>query len=360
MDKQIKPTYIFGSKQRIIFDLNNKAKNFTLPAVGISIGSIRADKERLAAKYTEIHTFENSELSAYDRPTPITISLTVNIITKYVTDLWQIFAKLCSQFQPYRTYSWYVPQSDGEKIVELRNKITWDFNLATDFKETIKEDDEDRFIGKMNFDVEGWIFNNAKTCAEEILDIGTTDYFSAELEDRFGYAGRTGRYLATEFYKDKPDEKYKNPREFANAHPRIVNNFLTMYNAQNKQPIYFYLDNLRVNKNPDTFVGQALTVDGYNMKNATVLLVPKTRVSSIGKLEKKIFEFGDSKLFKNRKNEYKNKIVKGFVLPITDKSQNKITVDLDVGFSGECDIIICDNVDYDSVADSLGVESIKL
>lgn len=361
LQDQIKPAYVFGNKQRIIHDLNNKAKNFTLPVVGISINSIKADKERIAAKYNEINTFENDTYYTYDRPTPITISLTVNIITKYITDLYQIFAKLCAQFQPYRTYSWYVPQSDGEKIVELRNKITWDFNLATDFKESIKEDEEDRFTGKMNFDVEGWIFNAPKTCSNNlILDIGSSYIYSSELADRVidDYVP-SDRFLAQEYYNELPDENYKNPREYANAHPRLTRAYITMYNKTTKQPIYYLLDKSRIEKDESIFKNQAVTIDGYNFNDADVLLVPKKNIPVAG-MKKKTYDYSNSKLFRNRNNIDKEKIVSGYLLPIKERTKNVITFDLDVDFHGECDIIICDNVDYDSVADFLKIDSIKL
>lgn len=359
MQEEIKPAYVFGTKQRIIYDLNNKAKNFTLPVVAISITSIKADKERLAAKYNEINTYENDTFYTYDRPTPITISLSVNIITKYITDLYQIFARLCANFQPYRTYSWYVPQADGKKVTELRNKITWDFNLSTDFKDSTKEDDEDRFTGKMNFDIEGWIFNNAKACLSNIiLDIGTSEIYTSDLESRVEGIG-VDRYLAQEFYKERPDENYRNPREFANAHPRLVYMYLTMYNKSTKQPIYFMLDHGRIVKNPNIFKQQALTIDGYNMEKVDVLLVPKKKIA-VPDLDKITYDYADSKLFKDRKNKKKEAIVVGYKLPVTDRTKTTVTVDLDVKFTGECDIIVCDNVDYDSISDLLEIESIQL
>lgn len=359
LQEQIKPAYVFGTKQRIIYDLNNKAKNFTLPVVAISITGIKADKERLAAKYNEINTYENDTFYTYDRPTPITISLSVNIITKYITDLYQIFARLCANFQPYRTYSWYVPQADGKKVTELRNKITWDFNLGTDFKDSIKEDDEDRFTGKMNFEVEGWIFNNAKACLSNIiLDIGTSEIYTSDLESRVEGIG-VDRYLAQEFYKERPDENYGNPREFANAHPRLVYMYLTMYNKSTKQPIYFMLDHTRVVRNPNIFKQQALTIDGYNMEKVDVLLVPKKKIA-VPDLDKITYDYADSKLFKDRKNKKKEAIVVGYKLPVTDRTKTTVTVDLDVKFTGECDIIVCDNVDYDSISDLLEIESIQL
>ena len=212
----------------------------------------------------------------------------------------------------------------------------------------------------MNFDIEGWIFNNAKSCLNNIiLDIGTSDIYTKDLADRVYGDIPSDRYLAQEFYKELPDENYKNPREFANAHPRLVYTYLTMYNKATKQPIYFLLDKGRIERDESIFKQQAITIDGYNMKNVDVLLVPKKKVK-VADLEKVTYDYSNSKLFKNRLNENRPAIVTGYKLPVKDRTDTTITVDLDVKFTGECDIIVCDNVDYDSITDLYQIKTIKL
>lgn len=56
----------------------------------------------------------------------------MTIIAKYMTDLYQIFGKFMTQFQPYCVYSWLVPSNDNFSKEELRNKIEWDMNLNMD------------------------------------------------------------------------------------------------------------------------------------------------------------------------------------------------------------------------------------
>lgn len=184
------------------------------------------------------------------------------------------------------------------------------------------------------------------------------EIYTSDLESRVEGIG-VDRYLAQEFYKERPDENYRNPREFANAHPRLVYMYLTMYNKSTKQPIYFMLDHGRVVKNPNIFKQQALTIDGYNMEKVDVLLVPKKKIA-VPDLDKITYDYADSKLFKDRKNKKKEAIVVGYKLPVTDRTKTTVTVDLDVKFTGECDIIVCDNVDYDSISDLLEIESIQL
>ena len=136
----IQPTYKFATKSRTLLMLLNGAKNFTLPCVVIEVKSIKADKERLASKQTMISRFNDGLLEGYKYPTPITLTVSVNIVTKYKSDLFQIYGNLASQFQPECFISWVVPTNIGiKRIEELRNKVEWDFSLDIDSKETLKE-----------------------------------------------------------------------------------------------------------------------------------------------------------------------------------------------------------------------------
>lgn len=142
--KLLSPGYILGTKQRVMLDIINKAKNYELPVVIISLNGISFVKERQAAKNRDITTFVDLE-SSYARPTPISIKVEVTIMTKYMTDLYQIYGKLATQFQPALTYSWFVPQTIETNWVELRNKIEWDGELSLDIRTESKESDEDKF-----------------------------------------------------------------------------------------------------------------------------------------------------------------------------------------------------------------------
>ena len=91
-------------------------------------------KERLAAKHTPIQRYFNDVNEAYKRPTPITLSLSVSIVTKLITDLYQIYGKFCSQFQPYQVISWKVPKNVGiNHDEELRNKLKLKSLILTSF-----------------------------------------------------------------------------------------------------------------------------------------------------------------------------------------------------------------------------------
>ena len=284
----ITPTYKFATKNRALLLMLNSSKNFVLPCVVVEVTGISADKDRLAAKNNTITRFQHHLLEGYKRPTPITISVSVNVITKYKSDLFQIYGKLATQFQPECFISWMVPTNIGIKgVEELRNKVEWDFNLDIESKETLKEEDEDRFIGKMKFNIQGWLFPNHRECQRgTIYDIGTTELVTNELENRLDGLIDEAAPLTSTF-----GSMYKNPRQFATAHPRILKGFVTV-NYSNKD-FYFRIQE----NNYDSFnlKGQIpdynnngkpkdreyyITFDGYNLKDVNAFFVPKDKCTA--------------------------------------------------------------------------------
>lgn len=345
----IQPTYKFATKSRTLLMLLNGAKNFTLPCVVIEVKGIKADKERLASKQTMISRFNDGLLEGYKYPTPITLTVSVNIVTKYKSDLFQIYGNLASQFQPECFISWVVPTNPGiKRIEELRNKVEWDFNLDIDSKETLKESDEDRFTGKMNFTIQGWLFHNHRQCqGRPILDIGTTSLVTNELENRMDGLIDEAAPL-TSFY----GSTYKNPREFATSHVRILKGFTTI-NLQNKE-YFFRISNNDYNEfklNSDRDYN--ITLDGYNFDNVEAYLVPKNKHN----LKLEYFEFNENSKVTPKINESvpKEQIIKGYPLEIVYKNSNTVKIKLPkIDYQGDFDIILYDIIDYDSFQDAEG------
>lgn len=361
----ITPFYKFTTKNRVLLMSLNSSKNFPLPCIAVEVTGIKADKERLAAKKTLIHRYNQQLTEGYYRPTPITISVKVSIVTKYKTDLWQIYGKLCSQFQPECFISWMVPTNVGiHGIEELRNKVEWDFNISMDFKDKLQESEEDRYTGVMNFNIQGWMFHNHRQCqGPTILDIGTSSLVTNELENRIdGLIDHAAPLIS------KYGSTYKNPREWATSHIRILKGFTTI-NHQS-QNLYFritdkdYNDyNLQgsitdfTNPNENTVKKKDreyfITLDGYNFDNAQVLMYLKDKTNikqetysfdSLSKIQPKI----------GQKNP-KPSTIKGVPLQIISKSSNTITVKLPrIKYKGNFDIIVYDRIDYDTFYNSQG------
>ena len=347
----IQPTYKFATKSRTLLMLLNGAKNFTLPCVVIEVKSIKADKERLASKQTMISRFNDGLLEGYKYPTPITLTVSVNIVTKYKSDLFQIYGNLASQFQPECFISWVVPTNIGiQRIEELRNKVEWDFSLDIDSKETLKESDEDRFTGKMNFTIQGWIFHNHRQCqGRPILDIGTTSLVTNELEKRMDGLINEAAPLTSVY-----GEVYKNPRQFATSHVRILKAYTTI-NIGNGNREYFF----RIGKNDynefklNSDRSYVITFDGYNFANAEAMLVPKNK----HKLKLTSFDFNENSKVNPKIGEDKAKkqTIKGYPLEVVSKSQNTLKIKLPkIDYDGDFDIILYDIIDYDTFENAEG------
>lgn len=358
----ITPFYKFTTKNRVLLMSLNSSKNFPLPCIAVEVTGIKADKERLAAKKTLIHRYQNQLLQGYHRPTPITISLKVSIITKYKTDLFQIYGKLASQFQPECFISWMVPTNDGiHGIEELRNKVEWDFNISMDFKDKVQETEEDRYTGIMNFSIQGWIFHNHRQCqGPTILDIGTTSLVTNELENRIDGLIDHAAPLVSKY-----GSTYKNPREWATSHIRVLKGFTTIkYQNQNH---YFRITNKdyndfklqgTINDYSQQEVKQKvrqyyITLDGYNFDNAEVLMSLKGNT----KIKQETITFDGLSKIQPKIDEQKPKpsTIKGIPLEIVSKSSNAITVKLpNINYKGNFDIIVYDRIDYDTFYNSQG------
>lgn len=346
----ITPTYKFATKSRTLLLSLNSSKNFSLPCVVCEVTGIKADKERLAAKKSFITHFHDMSLEGYRYPTPITISISLNIITKYKTDLFQIYGNLCTLFQPECFISWVVPSSiQGKGIEELRNKVEWDFNLDLESKESLKEEEEDRFIGKMSFSIQGWLFrNHKKEVINRILDIGTSTLVTTDLENRLDGLTPTDSPLTSVY-----GSVYKNPRQYATSHIRILKSFVTInvgkteYNFRIREGNY---DNFNLSQERE----YRLTFDGYNLSNAKALLVPK----GFNKLKLTTISFDNDTSKVNPKigeSTQKPLRIKGLPLEVIHSERNVLIVKLPkIDYTGNFDIILYDTIDYDTLSDAEG------
>lgn len=358
----ITPFYKFATKNRALLLSLNSTKNFALPCVVVEVTGIKADKDRLAAKNSIISRYNHNISEGYNRPTPISISVTLNIITKFKSDLFQIYGNLASQFQPECFISWMVPTNQGIKgVEELRNKVEWDFNLQIESKETLKESDEDRFIGKMTFTIQGWMFHNHRECqGRAILDIGTTALVTNELENRLDGLIEEAAPLSSLY-----GELYKNPRQFATAHIRILKAFVSVphnnrfyhfriqkdnYDTFNLSGDVWAFESNGQKKRKDYFI----TFDGYNLNEAKALLVPKEKFPEdvitvdFSEMNSKINpKIGESSPKKSQ--------VKGYPLEVVSQSNNTLTVKLpNILYRGDFDIVLYDTIDYDNFSDAEG------
>lgn len=357
LDEVIKPGYILGTKQRVMLDIINKAKNYELPVVIISLSGISFVKERQASKNQVINVHRPDLDTSYARPTPISMKVEVTIMTKYMTDLYQIYGKLATQFQPALAFSWFVPQVINQNWVELRNKIEWDGELSLDVRTESKNSDEDKFTGKMGFTIDGWLFPTMNKCDHSIIyNIGTTVVPNEDTLSRIYDEISLFRPLVYSVLKGNEWDRYNNPRQLASSQPLITSIFLGSDDIISKEGVqsYFILDQERAK----TFYitkNSKLVLNGYNMKTAKVLAIPKNINLISGAEYYKVQYNGDTHPFPNSK-EQKPPFISGYLLNIVKQSENQITVDFKAPLSlvGEFDIAVVSDIDYDLLSERKG------
>jgi hypothetical protein len=361
LDEVIKPGYILGTKQRVMLDIINKAKNYELPVVIVSLSGISFVKERQASKNQIINVHTATLDSTYARPTPISIKVDVTIMAKYMTDLYQIYGKLATQFQPAVAFSWFVPQNMNHNWVELRNKVEWDGELSLDIRTESKNSDEDKFTGKMGFTIDGWLFPTMNKCNGGIIyNIGTSIVPSEDTLSRIHDEISLFRPLVYSVLKGDEWSKYNNPRQFASTQPLIT----SIYFSDNYVPRagekrsdktrYFILDQERASGIAvDKY--SAVIISGYNFKDAKIIAIPRNSKNITGAEYYKEQYKGDLHPFPNTK-EQKPANISGYLLNIVKQTENQILIDFKepLKIHGEFDIAVINDIDYDLLSERKG------
>lgn len=349
----IKPSYVFGTKQRVIYDVLNKAHNYTLPIIAINLEGITMVKERQRAKFENLLSNSSDVIAAYMMPTPIEIKLNMTVIAKYMTDLYQIYGKIASQFRTYVPFSWYVPSNIKGDYTELRNKIEWDGNVSFDVRTEAKATDEDKFTAKLGFTVQGWIFPQMTSCVEGIIyDIGTTVVPSEDTLDRIYDDISIFRPLVDSVMQSDKWKKYNNPREIATTHPMISSASYTQ--RYNNNDVFFIIDKAR-SKSFTLSKAAKITINGYNLKDCKFLLIPQEGKfhPELEYISKKytdsLHPFPDSLVEKDSQ-------VSGYILNTVNQTNNSATITFDnvEKLEGEYDIAIFNEIDYDILSKRKG------
>jgi len=164
--------YVYSPKQRVLYDIVNKAQNITIPVVAVSIASIGRDDDRVFNKiggfYFPQGTAENlkkGQTNYYNSPVPVNIGVNMSIITKFQSDMDQVLSNFVPYTNPYIILSWKVPEelvSNGfEFPQEIRSEILWDGNITMGYPTDIAANEKYRVTGDTSFIIKGWLFTAA-------------------------------------------------------------------------------------------------------------------------------------------------------------------------------------------------------
>jgi len=181
--------YIYAPKQRVLYDLVNKAQNLTLPAVAINITSVSRDESRVFNKLTGFYLSRGAKESDYKpasafyrTPVPVNIGISMSIIAKFQTDMDQIISNFVPYNNPYIILSWKVPEGliagAGASRQEIRSEVLWDGSVNLSYPTDIATNEKYRLIGDTAFTIKGWLFPEATKPSGNIYYIHNN--FSAE------------------------------------------------------------------------------------------------------------------------------------------------------------------------------------
>lgn len=180
----IQVRYVYSPKQRVLYDLVNKAQNITVPVVAVSINSISRDESRVFNKIngyyysrgTDDKTGQPTAIS-YKSPVPVNINISMSILTKFQSDMDQILSNFIPYNNPYIIISWKVPEDvvpNGFSIPqEIRSEVLWDGNIAINYPTDITASEKYKVAGDTTFTIKGWLFPSQRQ------DVGVIYYIDA-------------------------------------------------------------------------------------------------------------------------------------------------------------------------------------
>jgi hypothetical protein len=228
--EHIKVRYINASKERVLFDIVNKAHNITLPVVAVNVTSLQRDESRVFNKILgmdlPIKRNEYGKLSQHiGMPVPVNVGVSMNILASFQSDLDQIISNFVPNCNPYVIISWKLPEQFGlEDTQEIRSEVLWDGNINYEYPTDIDASNKTRFIGSTTFVIKGWLFP-----AVPIDPVKNIFFIDANFHTTSKILLNSLEYatLTAEEYNYDPNKALLNETEYVHisAFPQITNIF---------------------------------------------------------------------------------------------------------------------------------------
>jgi len=158
--QEIEVRYVFAPKQRVMYDIVNKAQNITLPVVTVDLTSVAYDDKRVFNKINNIHNYVNDvENTKVHMPVPVNLSIKMSILCRYMQDLEQIITNFIPYSNPYIVIAWQEPTDTGN-INEIRTEVLWDQTISMTPPTELSYTDKFRAVADTTFTIKGWLFRD--------------------------------------------------------------------------------------------------------------------------------------------------------------------------------------------------------
>lgn len=201
--QKVQVRYVYAPKQRVIYDLVNKAQNLTVPVIAININSVSRDETRVFNKLAGFYISRGvSEVDTklisqfYRTPVPVNIQINMSILTKFQTDMDQIISNFVPYSNPYIILSWKVPADILGNAVpqEIRSEVLWDGGITLSYPTDIASNEKYRIVGDTAFTIKGWLFPYVSNPAGNIYSINANFYNSRIITNYEELSGTTFVY----------------------------------------------------------------------------------------------------------------------------------------------------------------------
>ena len=181
--------YVFAPKQRVMYDIVNKAQNLTLPVVAINLDSISRDESRVFNKivtsYLPGSESDHPEKSGkFLMPVPVNLEVSMSILARYMQDVDQIVSNFVPYNNPYIILSWKVPDDYGFTYdQEIRSEVLWNGNLTYNTPTDTTYSDKFRITVDTSFTIKGWLFPEEKASSGNIYKVDNR-FIAVDLRNR--------------------------------------------------------------------------------------------------------------------------------------------------------------------------------
>ena len=181
VQEKIQANFVYAPKERVIHDLVNKNQHLKLPVVAVSMNSVTRDNERVFNKIPGFYVSRAPTISAgatttnfFPSPIPVNIGVTMDILTRFQTDMDQIISNFVPYNNPYIIISWKLPSSQNlSENLEIRSEVLWDGNISLSYPEKLSGVEPYRVSATTNFTIKGWLFK--KNTDSTVANIFTID-----------------------------------------------------------------------------------------------------------------------------------------------------------------------------------------
>ena len=180
-EQEIAVRYVMAPKQRIMYDIVNKAQNLKLPVVSIDLASISYDTDRVFNKLDGFDNYGEETASAINTPVPVNLEVNMSILCRYMSDMDQILANFIPYTNPYIVLAWREPVdqallSAGEvpfDPIEIRSEVLWSQNISMNTPKDTTYSEKFRIVADTSFTIKGWMFRNKNETSNPIYFIDT-------------------------------------------------------------------------------------------------------------------------------------------------------------------------------------------